>query len=139
MASPSPSWDDHYATASAQAGHFTTAQAQAAVFSHETAPALHELSDALPAITEMTVPRAWRKRRLRIPVGLELHFDDIVEPDRTWHGPVPITTPARTVRDFALAGVSRELSDQALAAGRQRGGLTDEDIAQTRRLLERRP
>ena len=186
MTSPSPSWDDLYATASTQAGHFTTAQAQAAgyspqllhkylangkverirrgvyrlvhypagddedlvvlwlwseqkgVFSHETALARHELSDALPAITEMTVPRAWRKRRLRVPVGLELHFDNIAEPDRTWHGPVPITTPARTLRDCAMAGVSRELVDQALAAGTQRGMLTDEDAARTRRLLERR-
>jgi len=110
---------------------------QEGVFSHETALARHDLSDALPATAEMTVPRAWQTRRLRVPEGLELHFDDIAEPDRTWHGPVPITTPARTLRDCAQVGVSRELIDQAVAAGGHGGLLTDEDVARVRELLER--
>ena len=50
---------------------------QVGVFSHETALALHDLSDALPGKVHMTVPSSWRRRRLRIPAGLVLHFADV--------------------------------------------------------------
>jgi predicted transcriptional regulator of viral defense system len=171
-----PSWDDLYATASAQAGHFTTQQAAEAgyspqllhkylangrvervrrgvyrmthfppqddedlvvlwlwsdrrgVFSHETALARHDLSDLLPARIEMTLPTAWRKRRLQVPEGLSLWFADLPDSDRTWHGPVPITTPARTVNDSAAAAVSHEFVHQAIEAGLRRGLFTRDDV-----------
>src|SRR5580692_4974596 len=44
------------------------------VFSHETALALHGLSDALPSQVHVTLPIAWRKRRLRVPDGVLLEF-----------------------------------------------------------------
>lgn len=37
------------------------------VFSHETVLSLHELSDVLPTQFHLTVPTAWRHRRLTIP------------------------------------------------------------------------
>ena len=40
---------------------------QAGVFSHQTALALHGLSDVLPSRMHLTVPAAWRQRRLRVP------------------------------------------------------------------------
>ena len=52
---------------------------QKGVFSHETALALHELSDALPAKIHMTLPDGWRRRRLRVPRGLILHYGDVAD------------------------------------------------------------
>lgn len=91
------------------------------VFSHATALARHELSDLLPSEVEMTVPAAWRQRRLNVPDGLHLHFADLPDSERAWLGPVPITTPARTVKDCAAAGVSPEFVEQAIAQGLDRG------------------
>lgn len=82
------------------------------VFSHETALMLHQLSDAMPAKTHMTVPEAWQQRRLRVPRGLVLHYHDVREPDSAWHGPVPVTSPLRTVVDVTLEG-NPELAEQA--------------------------
>lgn len=81
------------------------------VFSHVTALALHQLSDALPAKSDMTVPGEWRMRRLRIPAGLVVHYADVARPDITWNGPVPLTNPLRTVVDVLL--------DDDLALGEQ--------------------
>ncbi len=91
------------------------------VFSHETALTRHDLSDLLPGQVEMTLPLTWRQRRLRVPEGLVLHYADLKPADRTWHGPVPITTSAKTVRDCRAAGVSPEFIDQAIRQGVERG------------------
>ena len=99
------------------------------VFSHETALVRHELSDLLPHEVEMTVPAAWSRRRLRVPEGLRLHFADIGPEDRSWHGAIPITAPARTVRDCAAAGVSPEFIGQAVEEGLARGLFSADDIA----------
>ena len=70
---------------------------RAGVFSHETALALHQLSDALPSRAHLTLPVAWKSRRLQLPTGVVPHFADLADGDRTWAGAVQITTPARTV------------------------------------------
>ncbi len=93
---------------------------QRGVFSHETALMLHDLSDALPAKRHMTVPAAWSKRRLRLPRGLVLHFADVPKTAMTWLGPVPITTPLRTVTDCASGGVADDLVEQAVKQGVRR-------------------
>lgn len=99
------------------------------VFSHETALVRHDLSDLLPHEAEMTVPPSWRDRRLRVPRGLHLHYAEVPPAERTWYGPVPITTAARTVRDCRAAGVSPEFVDQAIRAGVQRGLFTASEVA----------
>ncbi|MBX3143497.1 MAG: type IV toxin-antitoxin system AbiEi family antitoxin domain-containing protein [Trueperaceae bacterium] len=71
------------------------------VFSHQTALALHDLSDALPSQVHVTLPEAWRKRRLRVPEGVVLHHGDVAESERRWFGPVPATAPLRTLEDCA--------------------------------------
>jgi len=43
------------------------------VTSHHTALSLHGLSDVLPAHVHLTVPDAWRQRRLRVPAGIVIH------------------------------------------------------------------
>jgi hypothetical protein len=82
---------------------------------------LHNLSDALPAKRHMTLPTAWSKRRLRLPKGLVLHFAEIPKAARTWLGPVPLTTPLRTVADCVSADVADDLVRQAVQHGVRRG------------------
>lgn len=97
------------------------------VFSHETSLFLHDLSDVLPAKAHMTVPTAWRTRRLRIPEGLILHHDDLGESERTWVETVPVTTARQAITECIVAHVSPELIEQAVRQARQRGLISGED------------
>jgi len=87
------------------------------VFSHETALMFHNLSDALPSKIHLTLPLAWKDRRITIPPIVVPYFEDIPQSDRAWHICVPITTPSRTVLDCARNHVPRELVHQALHEG----------------------
>jgi len=91
------------------------------VFSHETALFHHGLSDVLPTRVALTVPERWRSRRLRVPDGLMLHFGEIDDAERTCLGPVPITKPARAIRDVIDAHLSPEHIERALAQARHHG------------------
>jgi predicted transcriptional regulator of viral defense system len=97
---------------------------QAGVISHETALALHDLSDVLPSKVHLTLPTGWRRRRLRVPAGLILHFADVDERDRTSFGAVPVTVPLRTLEDCVAANLAPGLLDQAVRQARQRGLIT---------------
>ena len=102
---------------------------QAGVISHQTALALHELSDALPAKIHLTLPLGFRRRRLRVPEDIVLHFAEVPEEERAWFGAVPATNPARTLNDCAQNHLSpevlRQATEQALARGiAARGELT---------------
>jgi predicted transcriptional regulator of viral defense system len=94
---------------------------QLGVFSHETALALHDLSDILPSRVHMTVPEDWRSRRLKVPVGLVLHYADLDENDLTNAAAVPITAPERTLQDCIDEGIVPDLGQQAVREARQRG------------------
>jgi predicted transcriptional regulator of viral defense system len=110
---------------------------QAGVFSHETALALHDLSDALPSKVHMTIPASWRRRRLRVPVGLVLHYADIDDIDRMGFSAVPITSPRRTLRDCIEASVSPEIMRQAVLQARRRGLISEKDSAELNATLDR--
>lgn len=103
---------------------------RAGVFSHETALFYHDLSDVLPKHVHLTVPEAWRERRLRVPEGMVLRYGLVPEAERTWHGPVPITTPARTIRDVIDTHLSPEHIERALADARYRGLLDGDEADQ---------
>jgi predicted transcriptional regulator of viral defense system len=103
---------------------------QAGVFSHETALFYHDLSDVLPKQVYLTVPEAWRGRRLRVPEGLVLRYGHVAEAERTWLGPVPITKPARAIRDVIDTHLSSEHIERALAEARHRGLVGREEAAQ---------
>ncbi|MEM6961062.1 MAG: type IV toxin-antitoxin system AbiEi family antitoxin domain-containing protein [Myxococcota bacterium] len=96
----------------------------AGVYSGETALNLHELSDALPAQQHLTLPESWASRRLRAPTGIVLHFADILDTDRSWVGPVPVTKPKRTVEDCIELHVQPDLVEQAIAQAKDRGLVT---------------
>ncbi len=107
----------------------------AGVFSHQTALALLDLSDVLPAKTHMTLPGVWRERRLRVPQGLILHFDDVAEGDYEWLDAVPITTPRRTLLDCIDAHLTPDLMRQALGQARERGLVSRQESARLARRL----
>ena len=98
------------------------------VFSHETALMLHQLSDALPAKVHLTVPTTWKTRRLRVPPGVVLHYQDLASDDRTWAGAVLVTSASRTMIDCAAAKVSPDLVRQAIDQGTERGLFTTEMV-----------
>jgi len=98
------------------------------VFSHETALALHELSDALPSRHHLGVPMSWSARRLRVPMNVILHHGDVPKRDIAWAGPVPVTTPLRTVVDCTLAHVEPDLVRQAKAQAQKRGLFTAAEL-----------
>lgn len=99
---------------------------RAGVFSHETALTLHELSDALPARVQMTLPASWRQRRLRVPPGVVLHHADVADRERAWFGPVPVTTVPRTLMDCADSSVAPDLVRDAFEDAADRG-IVDRD------------
>jgi predicted transcriptional regulator of viral defense system len=102
-------------------------------FSHETALVFHQLSDALPAKVHLTVPLAWAQRRLKVPAELVLHPADLKPADRAWAGPVPVTTPWRTLVACIQDGVSPDLVSQACRQARTRGLLSPQELVRLRK------
>ena len=98
------------------------------VVSHQTALALHELSDVLPAHVHLTLPRAWRSRRFRIPDGVVLHHADVPSDDRAWFGAVPTTNPRRTLNDCAHEDLPPDLLRQAAQQAVRRGLVTRAEL-----------
>jgi len=98
------------------------------VVSHQTALMLHGLSDALPAKVHLTVPASWRQRRLRVPAGVVLHFDDVPDADRTWFDAVRTTTVRRTLADCAHGGLAPDLLRQAALGALERGLVARRDL-----------
>jgi len=98
------------------------------VISHETALFLHQLSDALPARAHLTLPKAWSRREVKLPPRVTVSYDDLADEDRTWHGPVPVTTVRRTLADCLHANVSAELVAQASAQAAGRGLIAPAEV-----------
>src|SRR6185436_1655002 len=71
------------------------------VFSHATALTLHELSDAMPAKLDMTVPPGFQ-RMATIPEVLRLHRARLGERDVETIDGVRVTTPLRTLIDVIV-------------------------------------
>ena len=111
--------------------HWLWAQREG-VFSHTTALQLHQLSDAMPERATMTLPESWSKRRLRVPAGLRLRFAAVARSEWDMVRGVPVTKPARTVNDCALAFVEPDLVGQAVREGLERGLFREEEIAPAR-------
>jgi len=107
------------------------------VFSHETALFLHGLSDALPSRVHLTLPAAWRSRRLRVPKGVATHFSDIAEKGRAWAGPVPVSSVSRTLLDCAQARVQPEFVRDALGQAFERGLIRRDSLPEVSAYLSR--
>ena len=100
------------------------------VYSHQTALSIHELSDVNPAKLHMTVPTAFR-RRAKTPKILLLHRANLDEKDVEQRQGFAVTRPFRTIADVVGAeSVSRDIIEQALTEGRQRGLITVREISE---------
>ena len=109
---------------------------QAGVFSNVTALALHGLSDTLPSNIHLTLPASWRRRRLRVPDGLVLHFADVDKKDRGWVGSAPVTSVRRTLIDCAQEHLSPDLLRQAAQEALERGVVGKSEIKAVEAALE---
>lgn len=109
---------------------------QSGVFSHQTALALHGLSDVLPGRLHLTLPAGWRHRRFRVPDGVELHHADVPPDERAWFGPVPATSPRRTLSDCARELVSPQILRQAAGQALRRGLVVKGDLSEVEQVLE---
>ena len=108
---------------------------RAGVFSHQTALALHGLSDVLPGRIHLTLPAEWRRRRFRVPKDVVLHHAAISPGDRTWFGPVPVTSPRRTLVDCTRGKVSPDLLRQAAQQAMRRGLVIQGDLPEVEQAL----
>jgi predicted transcriptional regulator of viral defense system len=106
------------------------------VFSHQTALGLHGLSDVLSARIHLTLPIQWRRRRFRVPKDVVLHYASVPSRDRAWAGPVPITSPRRTLVDCARDQVSPDLLRQAAQQALRRGLVTNADLPDVEQALQ---
>ena len=109
---------------------------QAGVVSHQSALHLHGLSDALPAHIHLTLPAAWRRRRLRVPHDVELHHGDVSPDEQSWFGPVPTTSPQRTLADCAKQALAPDMLRLAVRQALRRGLVTPEQITEVAEALK---
>lgn len=100
----------------------------AGVFSHETALRMHDLSDALPARIHLTLPPEWEHRRLSPPPGVSLYFARFGAEDCTFVGAVPVTKPARSINDVAVAHGDAGIIEAAVRQAIQRGSATAAEL-----------
>ena len=92
------------------------------VVSHQSALSLHRLSDVSPAQVHLTLPTTVRLRRA-VPKGLVSHYANLAPGDVERVEGVPVTTPARSIRDAHAAHLGSALIGQAIADGRRSGTL----------------
>jgi predicted transcriptional regulator of viral defense system len=97
------------------------------VFSHETALVLHGLSDAMPGRMYLTLPLPWGGRRLRVPKGVVLAFASVPKDERTWVGPLPVTSVSRSLLDCAAVHTAPDILAQAVEQARERGLVSQRD------------
>lgn len=102
------------------------------VYSHQTALSIHELSDVNPSKLHMTVPPTFR-RTSKTPKILVLHRACLDEKEIVQRHGFAVTRPLRAIADLAVAeSVSRDVIEQALREGRQRGLITVREISELR-------
>lgn len=106
-----------------------------AVLSHTSAARLwgFPVRRAMPATVRLTDPTQWRRGR-----GYLVSQAALAEDETTWRGPLPLTTPARTLVDCAREWPVEDAvvaMDSALLAGRT----TAEDLARAGAAAHHRP
>lgn len=104
------------------------------VLSHETALELQQLSDANPASIHITVPRRFRTHR-PLPPSYVLHRADLRPDDISRVEGVPVTKPARAIRDCFAEHLGIEILLEAVSDGFMRGYLTRQEAAELRNLV----
>lgn len=98
------------------------------VYSHDTALVLHGLTDVRPKHLHLTLPNAWRGRRLRVPEDIDIHHGDIPRGDRTPFGAVHATSPRRALNECARDSLSPKLLRDAAQRALRRGIVTRPEL-----------
>jgi len=97
-----------------------------AVLSHESALAILDLSDNIPDVVHLLVPR--RKRGLRKPAAVVIHTrPDDEQVAIVWREGLPVTAPARTIIDV-LGELQPEQAQMAVTQALQRGLVTENQL-----------
>lgn len=81
------------------------------VISHDSALAFYDLSDVMPEVVHLTVPRTFRKRR----DGFVLHRADLAPESIRKEQGFLVTTPAQTLADVANSDLAQEHLNAAVA------------------------
>lgn len=95
-----------------------------AVISHESALDLFGLSDVIPDVVHVTVPRS-RRYVPRLP-GVVVHTTSLpmAKTDVVVRDGIRVTSPVRTILDAAESGIGPEQIESAVRDAEQRGLLT---------------
>lgn len=112
---------------------------RAGIFSHETALALHNLSDPFPGQVRLILPTVRRARRIRAPAGVDLHYADVDDHDRTSVGPLPVTSARRTLADCAASDMSVDTIREALGRAIRRRLVTKREAEDIERAIAEAP
>jgi predicted transcriptional regulator of viral defense system len=104
------------------------------VVCHQSALSIHGLSDVSPAQIHLTLPTTVRLRR-EVPKGLVIHYANLASGDVERVEGVPVTVPARSIRDAHAAHLGSALIGQAIADGRRSGALRMAEADRLRREL----
>ena len=104
------------------------------VISYQSALAIHALSDVSPARVHVTLPTAVRIRR-EVPKGLVIHYEDLAPQDVERVEGVPVTTPAKSIRDAHAGHLGNALVSQAIADGQRSGVLARAEADRLKREL----
>jgi predicted transcriptional regulator of viral defense system len=108
-------------------------------FSHETALQFLELTDALPGRVHLTLPSAWKGRKIRHRDNVQLYFDDVPAAERTSAQAVPVTNASRTLTDLARAHGDESLVEQGIRTALRENKATVADLAEAAAWLARPP
>lgn len=105
---------------------------QEAVFSHASALVLHGLGDGLPNTVDVTLPPHWKRRvaRRTLPAGVRIHLQELPPSDVTWIHTVPVTTPGRSILDYARDDGAPDIAEAALREAVSRGMLDLSDMVE---------
>jgi predicted transcriptional regulator of viral defense system len=96
-----------------------------ATLSHETALAVYELSDMMPGVIHINIPKNRSRRRKHI----KYHNLKINKSDITRYQGLPITTVERAILDVLKSGVDIPQIERAIAEALERGLTTRERLS----------
>ena len=99
------------------------------VVSHESALDLLDLGEEIPTAVHLIVPRQARSLMGELP-GVRIHTSvHLYQPgETTWVHGMRVTSPARSITDYALAGGRPDQVEKMIVQARARGVLSAADI-----------
>ncbi|MQA91140.1 MAG: hypothetical protein GEU90_13035 [Gemmatimonas sp.] len=96
--------------------------------SHESALDLHGLSDVIPEVVHLTVPRSKRYRPTSVGVAIHTSTRSLGAEDLTVMDGIRVTTAARSIIDSAEAGTAPEQLIAAVNQALERGMTTEQKL-----------